>query len=350
MRPLEMERFLAFTIANKLPVLIKGKPGIGKSDIVAKASKLAGYKLIISHPVVSDPTDYKGLPFAYVDVNGTRKAVFLPFSDLEELINASGPLLFFIDDLGQAPAAVQAAVMQLILARQINGHKISDHVVFIAATNRKEDKAAVAGLLEPVKSRFASIVELDVNTDDWISWGLDNDMPTQLLAFLRYRPELLDQFTPTKDIVNSPCPRTVAYVGKLQNAGIDQLDSQFLKPGHPPSGLRFEAFKGAVGEAFAIEYINFLKVWADLPNLDQILMTGNGDVPKEPAVKYAIGTALASRINDVNATNAFAYLNKLDKEVATAAVQMAIHKNKAITATRGFIDWSTKHGNFLTGN
>ena len=66
----------------------------------------------------------------------------------------------FLDDLGQAPMSVQAAAMQLILARRINGFKISDKVIFMAATNRREDKAGVTGILEPVKSRFAWIVEL----------------------------------------------------------------------------------------------------------------------------------------------------------------------------------------------
>ncbi len=66
----------------------------------------------------------------------------------------------FIDDLGQATPAVQAAAMQLILARTLNGHRVSDHVVFIAATNRRTDRAGVSGILEPVKSRFATLVEL----------------------------------------------------------------------------------------------------------------------------------------------------------------------------------------------
>ncbi len=40
-----------------------------------------------------------------------------------------------LDDLGQAPPAVQAAAMQLLLARRVNGHAVSDHVTFLAATN-----------------------------------------------------------------------------------------------------------------------------------------------------------------------------------------------------------------------
>ena len=100
------------------------------------------HDLIITHPVVEDPTDYKGMP-AVVQGDGGPTASFLPFGELNRMLSATVPTVVMMDDLGQAPPAVQAAVMQLILARQINGRRISDHVSFIAATNRREDRAEV---------------------------------------------------------------------------------------------------------------------------------------------------------------------------------------------------------------
>lgn len=209
MTPSELQELLALAIPNRFPTLVTGAPGIGKSDIIAQATKDAGAELIITHPVVSDPTDYKGLPFA-----SSGEAHFLPFADLKRLIDAKVPTNFFIDDFGQAPSAVQAAIMQLLLARRVNDHKVSDFVTFTSATNRKQDRAAVAGILEPVKSRFMTIVELECSTDDWVRWALTNGMPIELIAFIRYRPDLLHNFEPSKDLVNTPSPRTVAAVGK----------------------------------------------------------------------------------------------------------------------------------------
>jgi DNA replication protein DnaC len=83
--------------------LFIGPTGVGKTDIVTQACQEANARLIISHPVVSDPTDYKGLPFA--DPDG-KTARFLPFGDLAELSNAKEETVFFLDDLGQAPASV----------------------------------------------------------------------------------------------------------------------------------------------------------------------------------------------------------------------------------------------------
>ena len=122
MKPSQLKRLLAKTIPAREPVLITGAPGTGKSDIVEQATREAGAELIISHPVTSDPTDFKGLG-ALVD----GEAKFLPFDQLKDLITATRPTVFFLDDLGQAPPAVQAAAMQLILARRVNGHKVSGH-------------------------------------------------------------------------------------------------------------------------------------------------------------------------------------------------------------------------------
>jgi hypothetical protein len=332
MTPVQLSNYLQFAIKNHFPVLIKGKPGIGKSDIVTQAAHEAGALLIISHPVVSDPTDFKGLPFASKD--GT--AHFLPFEELQMLIDAIGPTVYFLDDLGQAPASVQAACMQLILARRINGFKVSDHVTFIAATNRKEDKAAVSGLLEPVKSRFASIVELEVTTDDWVKWALNNNMPIELIAFIRFRPELLDNFTPTKDIVNSPSPRTVASVGHQQAAGL-------------PKELEYEVYKGAAGEAFSLEYTGFLELFRNMPNIDQIILNPSGaEIPTQAVILYGLSGALAHKMNENNIDAIVTYLDRLPGEIAVCSMKDAITKKPALTNTRAFIKFSTgKTGNMI---
>ena len=166
-KPSQLRTLLSHAIPAKMPVLICSGPGIGKSSIVEQACAEAEADCIIMHPVVSDPTDFKGMPWV-----GDGRATFLPFGDLEQLIHAAKLTACFIDDLGQATPAVQAAAMQLILARTINGHRVSDQVVFIAATNRRTDRAGVSGILEPVKSRFATLVELTADLNDWCVWAV----------------------------------------------------------------------------------------------------------------------------------------------------------------------------------
>ena len=331
MKPSELSAFLSTTINAQLPVLIKGAPGIGKTDIVKQACDKASNHLIISHPVVSDPTDYKGFPYV---IDG--EAHFLPFGELNKLIQAESPTVYFLDDLGQAPASVQAAAMQLILERSINGHKVSNHVTFLAATNRKSDRAGVSGILEPVKSRFAAIVKLESNVEDWGRWAIKSHLPPELIAFIRFRPNLLHDFKPSTDLNNRPCPRTVYNVARMMQAGL-------------PPELRFEAFTGAAGEGFATELMGFLNIYQTLPDPDSILADPDrADVPQDdPATLFAISGALAKRADKTTMQSIVTYGNRLPVEFSVLLVTDSVTHNPDVMETRAFIEWSSSHNNIL---
>ena len=291
--------FLARYIEARIPVMLTGAPGVGKSSIVETAAKAAGYDLILSHPVVSDPTDAKGLPWPSKD---GESASFLPFGDLAQALKATTPTVWFLDDLGQASPAVQASFMQLLLARQVNGHKLPDCVTFIAATNRRTDRAGVSGILTPVLSRFGAIIGIEANVDDWTVWALDAGMPAELVSFMRFRRELLHDFNPQKanDMENFPCPRTWEYVGKAMKMGL-------------PNDLEFAAFAGAVGEGAAIELRGFLSMLrSNLPSIDGILLDPeNAKIPTRPDMLWAVTTALAKKATTLNCGRVFRYAERM---------------------------------------
>jgi len=234
--------------------------------------------------------------------------------------------IFFIDDLGQAPPAVQAAIMQLLLAREINGHKISDNVVFIAATNRKEDMAGVNSVLEPVKSRFTGgILELELTVDGWCKWAVDNNQPTELIAFNRLRPDLMNSGKPSRDMTNSPSARTIAGIGEIQNFGVDKE-------------LQWEVFTGIAGEGYATEYCSFLEMVAKMPNLDRIILNPTtADVPTSPGILYAVVTGLAAKMKDSNIDAIVNYLDRLPGEFMVCCMRDAVRRKPELTNTRAFI-------------
>jgi hypothetical protein len=294
MTPKALTAHLIASLPKKRQTLIKGQPGVGKSDIVEQACAAIGADLIFSHPAVSDPTDYKGMPCV---TKGGTEAHFLPFGDLNDLIKAAKPTVCFLDDIGQAPHGVQAPLMQLILARRVNGHRISDHVVFCGATNDTSHRAGVNSILEPVKSRWATIVELQPSLDDWCAWALGpGNMPAEIVGFIRFRPELLNKFEPTRELTNSPSPRTVAAVGRWVADGITDM----------------EVLAGAAGAGFAAEFLGFLKIYRSLPSIDQILLDPSGaPVPKEPAACYAVAAALTRRFTRKSARAVFTYAARI---------------------------------------
>jgi hypothetical protein len=267
--------------------------------------------------------------------NGDPRAEFLPIGDLKALLEADSLTVFFLDDLGQAPPAVQAACMQLILARRINGHKVSPHVMFIGATNRKADKAHVSGILEPVKSRFVSILELEVDLENWVSWALKAGIETDIIAFIRFRPGLLHDFKPTSDITNSPCPRTWANLSRLMAL-------------NPPREAEFELAKGAVGEGAAGEYMAFRKIYKSLPNPDAVLLDPEkADVPEDPATLYALCGALSRRASQQTIERLVRYCNRLPAEFSVLLIRDSVRVDESIVNTRPFIEWASENSSVL---
>jgi hypothetical protein len=325
--PKQLQALLAAMIPARLPLLITGAPGVGKSDIIAQAAASAGADLLISHPAVADPTDAKGLPWPKADGN---TATFLPFGELATAINATRPTVWLLDDLGQATPAVQASFMQLILARRVNGHILPDCITFVAATNRRSDRAGVAGILEPVKSRFASIVELEASIDDWSTWAYSNNISPMLIAFLRFRPELLCNFQATADLTNSPVPRTWSHVAKLENLNL-------------PADIESAAFSGAVGKGAALEYLSFRSTYRFLVNLDAILLNPDtAAIPSKPSELYAVSVGLAARANDTNFNRIATYATRLYTEAnygefAVLLIRDAIRRDEKIQYTDSFV-------------
>jgi len=359
MKPSICSKVLKAFIDNKMPVLLVGAPGVGKSDLVAQAvsaletERKERYELQIFHPVISDPTDFKGMPAIIGD-----SAHFLPFGDLKALIDAKVPTVAFLDDLGQAPASVQAAAMQLLLARKINGFKISDNVTFVAATNRRQDKAGVQGILEPVKSRFYSIIEVTPDFNDWCDWAIEHDIPPTLIAFVKNKPDVLTGFRATRDMKNSPCPRTLANAGRIVNiytkdsSGVEDIQKTRSLSAEGDSFGLYEMLVGAAGESFAVEYTGFLRVLDKMPDPDTCIQEPKKTkIPKasEADIRYVLTLSLSYRATAENLKNIVTYLERFEMPefVITALKTIISIKKEIMVKSATFNECVKKYTQYL---
>jgi hypothetical protein len=340
--PAQLTELLTKMITKRHPLLITGKPGAGKTDIARHvAENLCKNDFIVTHPVVEDPTDRKGIPWPDAK---TLSCLWLTDDVTKQLCTATRPTTWLIDDLGQASPAVQAVHMQWLLNRGVNGHKLSDFVTVLAATNRRADRAGVSGILEPVKSRFVSIVELEPVINDWCAWAIDHDIPAMLIAFLRYRPELLCKFEASADLTNSPVPRTWANLAKLEELNLSPA-------------VETIAFAGAVGEAAAGEYLAFRQMANSIVNVDAIILTPDTvKIPTKPNELYATVTALAGRATNQNFARVGTYATRLAVEArrgefAVLLLRDAIRRNEKLTYNETFTKLSCGPiGELMAGN
>lgn len=320
--PKQTAAVLRAAVHAAYPVLLWGAPGVGKSDIVTQVAHEIGATLIISHPVTQEPVDVRGLPWPAAS---KKTATFLPFGDLAKVLSATKPTIWFLDDLGQAPASVQAAYMQLLLSRRIGEHVLPPSVTIIAATNGREHRSGVNGILECVKSRFVTIIEVRPTLDDWVQWAVLHGIRPEVVAFLRWQPDLLLAFPDRPNgLEASPSPRTWAHVSAL-------LDL------HLPPDILPPVLAGAVGAPAAEQFLGFLRVWDKLPDLDSALQ--NPDtvaIPSEISAKIAFCEGIAARASTQTFPAISRILSRLEPEYAAFLLKSAYLRCPAIADTEEF--------------
>jgi len=329
------KEILKKSVPAKIPTLLVGSPGIGKSDIGAQVAQELEMDYVTSHPVVEDETDKNGLPSLDAKAGVAR---WLPFEFIHSLINASKPTLWHIEDIGQARPAIQAGYMQTLLTGRLGDHQLPDCVHMMASTNRREDRAGVSGMLEPVKGRF-NIIHVEADLESWLAdFAIPNKLPQSIISFLRLRPELLCKFEPSADIHNSPNPRNWARVAKLEGIGLD-------------SDEELPAFAGSIGEGAAIEYVAHKRVHAEIPQVEEILTDPDGTrVPESPAALYAISTAVAFAVDKKTISKFLRYIQRLPMEFGVLTIRDMLRNNPQLVTTP---DWTpflaTDLGKLCTG-
>ncbi len=284
----EMKNLLMECIKYRANVLIVGGPGSAKTACARAACKELDVEMLTEHSVFNDPTDRKGLP--WVD-KSLSFAKHYPFEASYKLITATKPTVLCLDDFGQATNAVQASEMPTLLDRTVGGVPISEMVAcIIATTNRKQDRAGVGGLLEPVKSRFDTIVEMLVDVEEWVAHEISKGCHETVIGYMRYagsenKHNVLYDFTPTTDLTNSPNCRGWEAVGmKHMRMNLTQRERQ-------------TAVAGAIGHSASADFFTYLEFQKELPSLDLILRDGkNGPIPEKPGVLFSTVSALTYRV------------------------------------------------------
>ena len=282
MRPSQLKVILNTEFASTIkdhhtPVMIWGPPGVGKSQLVADVASEHNVPLIDIRLSQLEPSDLRGIPFR-VDSH-VQWAVPRMLPDAQQHGDAG---ILFLDEITSAAPAVSAAAYQLILDRCLGEYRIPKGWVIYAAGNRQGDRGVTYSMPTPLANRFTHF-EFDVNLDDWVLWAHRNKIDDRIIAFLRFRPELLFDFDPALDPVAFPTPRSWEFAHRA------------LKKFEPGSPVLANALQACVGNAAGIELSAFIDNLASLGDVDEIVEGGSVPVPDSIDLQYALASSLVGR-------------------------------------------------------
>jgi hypothetical protein len=330
-------KMLRVALRKGIKLLITGSPGLGKTAIVKQIAQEIDHKLIISHPQLKQRQDYQGMP----TIQGGQ-GVFVPFDDLQAVLNATEPTVLFLDDLGQSPESVQAALMQLMHGGSLNGKKVPDCVKIVAATNRRQDKAFVKGLIEPLKSRFDSIVHLRFDLHSWVEWAYDAGLDQSLISFVNFKPDLIATQSPTFELVNSASPRTMESADRIIQ-GCAKLGDDSLEV----------MLSGAAGYGWTLEYMAFREIFMNLPSPAKLLADPDSyQVPKDDDgnvkrnVVYALSGSIVRHATEDNMANVLKLAEKFGKELEVLTLLSVGRMDAKLAETEEWQAWFVKHSDY----
>jgi len=283
-------------IKSDIPVFIHGSPGIGKSYIVNDIAKQNDLEIIDVRLSQLDAVDLRGIPTISNEQTKWMPPVFLP-------TNQDSRGILFLDELNSAPLSVQAAIYQLVLDRKIGEYTMPKGWRIICAGNKIDDKGIVFKLPSPLINRMVHIV-LEAKFDDFKIWSIKNDIHPFIIGFLGFRPDLLSTEVPATSETN-PAFCTPRAWDMLSN--ILQSNEEISKI-HP-------IIYGTVGYGAGIEFISFVKVYKELPDIDAILNGESDIVPEEPSALYALCAAIIEKYkSSQEAVHLFEYSKKTSLE------------------------------------
>jgi hypothetical protein len=72
-----------------------------------------------------------------------------------------------------------------------------------AAGNRQGDRGVTYTMPAPLANRFSHF-DVETHLDDWVTWAYRHGIDERVIAFLRFRPELLFDFDPAHNPVAFP--------------------------------------------------------------------------------------------------------------------------------------------------
>lgn len=323
-----LDRALA-ALAPDVPVLLMGPPGVGKTARVTAWARDRGYDVHVEHPVIAQSVDYRGLP-AVVD----GEAHWLPLGALRALCAPSDrPRLLLLDDVGQATPAVQAALMQVVLARHIGDARLADDVCIVLASNRAEDRSGARPLLAALDNRVMAVT-IAADPGAWADWVVTQpDCDPMVAGYVRFRPDCFAAAVPSTP--GPYCtPRSLTMAARL------------LARGHRHSDL----ISGCVGTATGADLVAWLDAAARLPEIGAVLADPAATVTKamqaDPGLMHAV-TVMAARKAARDGAGVIRLADHLGGAWGVAIVSTAVGVHPEFRRDRAFRGWAARNTGLL---
>ena len=311
-------------LAVKKPLMLRGRHGIGKSELVYQIAK--GMDLPVVERRASQMTegDLVGLPKTDGDVTS--------FCAPDWLHDAcSRPVLLFLDEVDRAIPEVRQGIFELTDSRKIFGNYLHDDTVVVAAVNGGEHGSQYqVGEMDPAELDRWTVFDVEPSVEDWLAWAKTNtvDIVWDFINQNRSHLEHSDDFEPNKVY---PSRRSWKRLN-------DCLVSADMVQEHNPA--IFHLACGFVGFEAGVAFNDFVKNYERQVTVEMILDEGKVEKTNDFNIndhcalieKMDSGEAFKAELTEQQCINLANYFVALPSE-AVMKLWQALGKGETVNVT-----------------
>ena len=156
---------VGFVAGVRKPVLLRGRHGVGKSQVVYQYAEKAELPVVERRASQMTEGDLVGLPST--DGNCTR---FNPPDWYKAACDA--PVLLFLDEVDRATSEVRQGIFELTDSRKLNGHSLHpDTIVFAAVNGGEHGDQYQVGEMDPAELDRWTVFDVEPSVEDWLDWA-----------------------------------------------------------------------------------------------------------------------------------------------------------------------------------
>jgi hypothetical protein len=145
---------ISVCIQARIPVLIWGSPGTGKTSAITSIAKSLNLVLEVVIASIKEPSDFSGLPF----IDPITKSTCFAAPDWAKRLCDAGQGILFFDELTTAAPAVQKALLRVVLEKVVGGLTLPNSISIIAAANPPEEASDGYDLTPPLANRWIHVI------------------------------------------------------------------------------------------------------------------------------------------------------------------------------------------------
>lgn len=290
----ESVEIMQIAAQQKLPVLLRGKHGIGKSEVVKQFAASMYMPVVERRASQMQDGDILGMPLVNAE-NGTTE--FLPPKWYKRAMD--GGVVLFFDELDRANESVGQSLFEIADSRKIAGNHVHDDTIIICCINGGTSDDYIVSSLDPAALSRWAVIDFQPTVSEWIEWANQSGVQPEVVSFITQNPASLEnptsEFEPNKVY---PSRRSWTRLSKCLQA----------LPGLENKSIVYNLTESFVGEERAASFNDFLRD----RNIDFMEMLSSDEV-----LQKAINADIAVQMDIINQIKQSPYTHVEDGEEQT---------------------------------